>query len=77
MVSRELVISLRPEQPSLAKEDSGLAPQASKKVGRGSRLEGFPLTKKDSRPVPQALKKRRWVPERRRAPGARVEDFVP
>ena len=30
VVGRELVISLRPEHPSLAREDSSLAPQASK-----------------------------------------------
>ena len=46
----ELVISTQPGQHSLAREDSGLAPQASKKG--------------------------RWVPERLRAPGAGVEDFV-
>ena len=77
MVGRELVISLWPEQPSLAREDSGLAPRASKKVERGSRLEGFPFTKKDSRPAPQASKKGRRVLERRRAPGAGLEDFIP
>ena len=59
MVGRELVISLRPEQPFLAREDSGSAPQASKKVDRGNRLKGFPFTKKDSRPAPQASKKGR------------------
>ena len=66
----ELVINLRPEQPSLAREYSGPTPQASKKVDRGSCLEGFPFTKKDSRPAPQALKKGRRVPERRRVPVA-------
>ena len=77
VVGRELVISLRPEQPSLAREDSGLAPRASKKVDRGIRLEGFPFTKKDSRPTPKALKKGIRVPGRRRVSGAEVEDFVP
>ena len=77
MVGRELVISLLPEQPSLAREDSGLAPQASKKVDRGSHLEGFPFTKKESRPTPKASKKGRRVPGRRRVSGAEVEDFVP
>ena len=38
VVGRELVISLWPEKPSLAREDSGPAPQASKEVDRGSRL---------------------------------------
>ena len=53
VVVRELVISLRPEQPSLAREDSGPAPQASKEVDRGSRLERLPFTKKDSHPAPK------------------------
>ena len=77
MVGPELWISLRPEQPSLARQDSGPAPQASKEVDRGSRLECLPSTKKGSRPAPQASKKGRRVPERRRAPGMGVEDFVP
>ena len=77
MVGRELVISLRSEQPSLAREDSSPAPQASKEVDRGSRLELLPFTKKDSRPAPQASKKGRRVPKRRRAPVAGVEDFIP
>ena len=72
VVGRELVISLRPKQPSLAIEDFGPAPQASKKVDKGSCLEGFPFTKKDSRPAPQASKKGRRVPERQRAPGVGV-----
>ena len=77
VIGRELVISLRPEQPSLAGEDSGPAPQASKKVDRGSHLEGVPFTKKDPRPAPQVSKKGRRALERRRAPRAGVEDFVP
>ena len=76
MVSWELVISLRPEQPSLAREDSGPVPQVSKEVDRGSRLKRLPFTKKDSSPTPQASKKRRRVPERRRGPRAGVKDFV-
>ena len=51
MVGRELVISVQPEQPYLAREDSGLAPKASKKVDRGSRLGRLPFTKKGSRPA--------------------------
>ena len=74
---RELVISLRSEQPSLAREGPGPAFQASKEVDRGSWLKRLPFTKKDSRPTPQASKKRRQAPERRRAPTAGVEDFVP
>ena len=77
MVGRELVISLRLEHPSLAREDSGPTPQASKKVDRGNLLERLPFTKKDSRPAPQASKRGRRVLERRRVPGAGVEDFVP
>ena len=67
VVGQELVIGLRLEQPSLAREDSGLAPQASKEVDRGSRLECLPSTKKGSRPAPQASKKGRRVPEWRSA----------
>ena len=76
VVGRELVINIRPEQPFLAREDSGPAPHASKRVDMGSRLEGFPFAKKDSWPAPQAFKKGRRVPERLRAPGGGVEDFV-
>ena len=61
----------------MAREDSGLVPQASKKDDRGSRLECLPLAKKGSRPTPQAFKKGRRVPERLKTPGAGVEDFVP
>ena len=77
MVGLELVVSLRPEQPSLAREDSRPAPQASKKVDRGNHLEGSPSMKKDSRPAPRAAKKGRRVHERRRTPRVGVEDFVP
>ena len=77
VVGRELEINLRPEQPSLAREDPGVAPRASKEVDRGSRLKRLPFTKKGSRSAPQASKKGRRVPERRRAPGTRVEDFIP
>ena len=77
MVGRELVISTYLGQPSLAREDSSLAPQASKKVDRGSCLKRHPFTKKGSRSAPQASKKGRQVPERLRAPRAGVEDFVP
>ena len=72
------MISLQPEQPSLAREDSVPAPQASKKVDRGSRLEGSPFTKKRIPFLsPKASKKERWVFDLQRAPGAGVEDFVP
>ena len=58
-VGRELVISSQSGQPSLAREDSGLVPQASKKDDRGSHLECLPFAKKGSRPTPQASKKGR------------------
>ena len=77
VVGQELTISLRPEQPSLAREDPGVAPRASKEVDRGIRLKRLPFTKKGSRPTPQASKKGRRVPQWRRAPGTGVEDFIP
>ena len=77
VVGRELVISLGPEQPSWAREDSGPSPQASKKVDRGSHLKSPPFMKRDSRPAPQASKKGRRVPEQQRALEAGVEDFIP
>ena len=76
VVGLELVVSLRPKQPSLAREDSRPAPQASKKVDKGNHLEGSPSMKNYSRPAPRAAKKGRRVHERRRAPRAGVEDFV-
>ena len=77
VVGRELAISLQPEQLSLAREDLGVTPRASKEVDRGIRLKHLPFTKKGSHPAPQASKKERQVLERRRAPSAGVEDFVP
>ena len=56
-VGRELMISTQPGQPSLAREDSGLVPQASKKDDRDSRLERLPFTKKGSRPTPKHLRR--------------------
>ena len=76
-IALELVISTQSGQPSLARENSGLVPQVSKKDDRGSRLERLPLTKEGSRPAPQASKKGMRVPERLKTPGTRVEDFVP
>ena len=72
-----MVISLRPKQSSLAREDPDVAPQASKEVDRCNHLKRLPFTKNDSRPAPQVSKKGRLVPEQRRPPGIRVEDFVP
>ena len=57
VVGRELVISLRLEQPSLAREDFGPAPQESKEVDRGSRHERLPFTKKGSRLAPKHLRR--------------------
>ena len=61
----------------MAREDSGLISQASKKDDRGSRLKRLPLTKKYSCPAPQASKKGKRVPERLKTLGIRVEDFLP
>ena len=77
VVGWELVIILWPEQPSLAREDSSPALQASKEVDRGSHPESLPFKKKDSCPPPKASKKGRRVPEWRRTLGTGVEDFVP
>ena len=46
------MISTRPKQPSLAREDSSLVPQASKEDDRGIHVEPFPFAKKDSRLAP-------------------------
>ena len=51
-VGQELVISTQSGKPSLAREDFGLVPQASKKDDRGSCLERLPFTKKGSFPAP-------------------------
>ena len=54
-VGREPVISTQSGQPSLAKEDSGLVPQASKNDDRGSHFERLPFSKKGSRPAPLSI----------------------
>ena len=77
VVGQELVISTQSGQPSFAKGDSGLVPQAFKKDDRGSRLERLPFTKKGSRPAPIASKKGRRVPECLQTSRMGVEDFVP
>ena len=77
VVGRELVISTQSGQPSFAKEDSDLIPQAYEKDDKGSRLKCLPFAKKGFRPTPQASKKGRRVPKRIKTPGAGVEDFVP
>ena len=71
------MISIRPEQPSLAREDFGLVPQASKKDDKGSCFKSLPFAKKGSRSAPQASMKGRRASERPKMPGVRVEDFVP
>ena len=74
---RELVISTQPRQPSLAREDSKLVPQASEEDDRGNRFELLIFVKKGSCLAPQASKKGRRLPERPKAPVAGVEDFIP
>ena len=64
-------------QPSFAREDFGLVPQASKKDDRGSRLERLPFVKKGTCPSPQESKKGRRVLELLKTLGAGVEDFIP
>ena len=76
-IGRELVISTQSRLPSLAREDSSLVLQASKKDDRGGRLERLPVAKKSSRPTPQASKKGRQVPKHLKTPGTGVEDFIP
>ena len=44
---------------------------------RGIRFERLLITKKGSRPAPQASKKGKRASERRKTPGAGVEDFIP
>ena len=51
-VSGEMLISTQSGQPSLAREDFSLIPQASKKDNRGSGLERLPFAKKGSCPAP-------------------------
>ena len=77
VVGRELAINLRPKQPSLAREDPDVTPQASKEVDRGSHPKRLPFMKKGSRPAPQVSKKGRWASEQRRPLSTGVEDFVP
>ena len=45
---QEPVISIQPEQPSLVREDSILAPQVLKSGSKGGRFEIHPLAKKGS-----------------------------
>ena len=71
------MISTQSGQPSLAREDSVLVPQAYNKDDRGSCLERLPFSKKGSHPTPEAYKKRRRVFDRLKTPGSGVEDFVP
>ena len=58
VVGQELVISLRSEQPSLAREDFDPAPQASKEVDRGSRLKRLPFKKKGIPALPPKHRRR-------------------
>ena len=56
---REVVIITQPAQPSSISEDSSPAPQASRKVEGGSRLERPALAIKNSHPATRASNKRR------------------
>ena len=58
MAGRELVIRTQPEQPSSTSEDFGLAPQASRRGERGSRLERLPFARKGSHPTPPNIKEK-------------------
>ena len=72
---RELVISTQSAQPSSTSKDFGRAPQASKQVERGGRLERPPLAIKDFRLTPRVSKKKKG--RRQKAAGAGEEDFIP
>ena len=72
---RELVISTQSAQTSSTSKDSGRAPQASKQVERGGRLERPPLAIKDFRLTPRVSKKKKG--RRQKAAGAGEEDFIP
>ena len=74
---RELVISTQPAQPSSASEDSGPAPQVSRQVEGGSRLEHPPLAIKDSRFSPRASKKTKGMWRRQKVTRVGAEDFIP
>ena len=54
-VGRELVISTQSGQPSLAREDSGLVPQAYKKEDKGRSLERLPFAKKGISSCPPSI----------------------
>ena len=69
---RELVIHTRLGQPSFASEDPGLAPQASRRGERGSRLEHPPLARKGSCPTPKVLKRKKGTSGRQKVPRAGV-----
>ena len=71
------MISIRPEQPSLAREDFGLIPQAFREDDRGSHFKRLPFVKKGSCLAPQASKKGRRASEWPKMLGAGVEDFIP
>ena len=76
-VGQELVINTQLEQPSLAREDFGLVPQASKKDDKGSHFDGLSFVKRGSRPAPQTSKKGKRVAEQPKTPGVGVEDILP
>ena len=55
VTGQELVISIQPRQPSLAREDSNLAPQALKKGSGDDCLERHPLGEKEFLPCPLSV----------------------
>ena len=55
---RELVICTQPGQPFSTSEDSGLAPQASRRGERGSRLEHPHLARKGSSLTPPSIEEK-------------------
>ena len=73
---RKLVVYTQPEQPSSTSEDSDSAPQASRQVEGGSRLERPPLARKGFGPAPQASKKKKGTFRRQKVAGARAKDFI-
>ena len=62
VVGREFAISIQPEQPSLARQDTGVAPRASKEVNRGNRPKRLPFKKKGSHPAPMSRPESRSDP---------------
>ena len=76
-LTTENLLSLhRPGQPSSVSEDSGHVQPASSRDKEDSRLKRRPLAKKNTRPAPRALKKKKGIPRQLKVSGARAQDFV-